>query len=66
MEALKELARQLGFDFSNEIELLREAADRKWTEEESEVDRPDSEKRRFDEASGSLDVDALFSGLCDR
>lgn len=67
MEALKDLARLLGFDFSNEIELLREAADRKWAEEEeSKVHRPDSDKRRFDEASGSLDVDTLFRGLCDR
>lgn len=67
MEALTTLARRLGVNFAYEIELLREAAERQYSkEEESEVIQPGSEKRRFDEASGSLDVDALFRGLSDR
>lgn len=67
MRALKELASLLGFDFSDEIKLMREAADSKWAEEEEyEAERSNAEKRRFNDASESLDVDALFRGLCDR
>lgn len=67
IDALMALERPLGINFAYEIELLREAAERQYEkEEESEVIPPRSERRRFDEAYGSLDVDALFRGLTDR
>lgn len=65
IEALGALERRLDLRSTDQLGLLRDAANQPFSkeEEESEADQPRSEKRRFNGVSSSLDVNALFRGL---